>query len=70
MNKLYSHDYGLSFHSPTNRRPLTRGEAARVLAAPLPKRATRQMREIVRPLAIGLVVLALWALAFIVAFAT
>ncbi len=33
---------------PTNRRPLARQEAARVVAAPFPKRTTAQMRAIAR----------------------
>lgn len=69
MNR-YSNDYGIEFQSPKNRRPLTRAQAARVIAAPLPKRATGHAKAIALPLAIGLVVLALWALAFLIAFAS
>lgn len=38
--KRYADDYGREFHCHTNRRPLTRQEAARVIATPLPKRAS------------------------------
>lgn len=69
MNR-YSKDYGLGFQSPTNRQRLTRAQAARVIATPLPKRTQGDRWSIVRPLAIGIVIAIAWALAFVVAFAS
>lgn len=74
MNR-YSNDYGVEFQSATNRRPLTRQEAARVIATPLPKRTTARLRPAerhamaARTVAVALVVVTAWVAAWIVAFA-
>ncbi len=57
----------IGFHSPTNRRPLTRQEAARVLAAPLPKSTSGRLRPIAMPLAVGGAIAAIWIAGTIVA---
>lgn len=68
--KRYSQDYGLAMFrfrtpSPTNRRPLTRAEAARVIAEPLPKRATGHGKAIAGyAIAVGA-----WVVAWLVAWA-
>jgi hypothetical protein len=72
----------VKFHSHTNRRPLSRAQAARVVAAPMPNRTSERLRAIARHrradrLRPGcmvhalcwLTVLGAWALAWIVAFA-
>jgi hypothetical protein len=55
----------LKFQSPTSRRPLTRAEAARVIAAPLPKRTQGDRCSIAGPLAAGALIAVAYALAWI-----
>ncbi len=52
---------------PANRRPLARAEAARVLAAPLPKSASGRLWPIAMPLAVGGAIAAIWIAGTIVA---
>lgn len=51
--RRYRHDYGCEFQSARKRPPLTRAEAARVIAAPLPKRASNLGKPIAGHLASG-----------------
>jgi hypothetical protein len=60
---------GKKFHSPTNRRPLTRQEAARVVAAPFPKRASEARYSIAGPLAAGAMIVVAYALVWVWAIA-
>jgi hypothetical protein len=55
----------LKFQSPTNRRPLDRREAARVVAAPFPKRTQGDGWSIVGPLAAGAMIAVAYALAWV-----
>ncbi len=52
---------------PTNRRRLTRAEAAMVVAAPLPKRTSGRLWPIAMPLAVGGAIAAIWIAGAIVA---
>ena len=56
---------GKKFHSPTNRRPLSRAEAARVIAEPMPKRTSDARRSIAGPLAAGAMIAVAYALAWV-----
>lgn len=86
MNR-YSRDYGVGWSgtafalrskSPTARQPLTRQEAARVVAEPFAERASDAPRAIAKPIRadawlpvwVWLAIMACWAMAWVVAFAS